>query len=72
MCYRYYVLHGLIEKKVFFRISLLWILLIAQCLIEIFGIWYLEFFFGIIATIIFREEIIGIINNGLKFLKQKG
>lgn len=71
MGYRYYVLHGLIEKKVFLRISVLWILLIIQCMIEIFAFWYLEIPLGIIAFVIFRGEIIGIVRKGFIYFKSE-
>lgn len=71
MGYRYYVLHGLIEKRVFLRISILWILLIAQCVFEILSIWYLEIPLGIMAFIVFRGEINGIVRKGFKLLKER-
>ncbi len=72
MGYRYWVLRETIAIRQFFKISILWGLLAIQCVLEIMDIlWCIELVPMIIAIMIFRGELVGLINKGYKVVIER-
>lgn len=69
--YRYYVLRGLIPKKVFLKMAILWALLAFQCVIELISVWYIEIILALVVVIIFRGEIARVIHKTKVLLKNR-
>lgn len=71
MGYRYYVLHNIIDKSVFFRVGVLWLLLLVQCLFELKSIWFGELIIGCVAVVIFYADLKTLIDKIIKLLKER-
>ena len=62
MGYRYYVLHRLINVRLFTKISVLWLLLVIQCVFELNIKWFFEIPLGLVAFIVFKIELSDLLN----------